>query len=285
MATPDPVWVVSQRSGRRAFWGVLGVAVFGAAAVGALRAFFTAPHVDSAVLVIITLPLLVMAGVLAYEGWAQGRLRLEEAGYVTPLGRRRSWADVLAIGTGLVEGRETPVVAVRSGGGVAQDAFPGFADAEAPRLVAALRERVSPMGFGSVDLGEEYWAEVEAEADRAASVVRASSGREPVTRERVDFGYPGLVSAIRLDYGTNDAGERVELLVRWATTLALTAQGRRWLRQDRKRSADPATQVGWLFGPHTVEVQPGTAGGFDRLRVRAEGQRPLPFNAEEPDRF
>lgn len=281
----EATWVVSRRSGWRALWGAVGVLVFGIAAVGSLVAFVQAPHVDSGILVLITVPFLVMTVVLAIEGISQGMVRVDGSGYGTPLGRRRSWSDVLALGTGLVEGRATPVVAVRSGAGVEQDAFPGFAGDEASRLLDALGERVQPAGFGSVDLGPDHWDAVESEAERAASVVRETSGREPVGRQRIAFGYPGLVDAIALDYGTNDAGEQVELLVRQGTTLALTAHGRRWLRQDRKRSADPATQVEWLFGPHASEVVQISAGGFDRLVVRAEGRRPLPFNAEEPDRF
>lgn len=284
MPAGEATWVVSRRSGWRALWGAVGVLVFGAAAAWSLFAFVRAPHVDSGVLVLITVPFLVMAVVLALEGLGQGMVRLDASGYSTPLGRRRAWADVLALGTGQVEGRETPVVAVRSGSGVAQDAFVGFADADAPRLLTALRRRVTPDGFAGVELRAEHWAAVEAEADRAAAVVRENAGREPVVRERVAFGYPGLVDSVVLDYGTNDAGERVQLIVRQTTTLALTAQGRRWLRQDRKRSADAATQVGMMFGPHTVEVA-AAPGGFDRLEVHVEGQRPIPFNAEESDRF
>ncbi|MDO5534450.1 MAG: hypothetical protein Q4F65_07345 [Propionibacteriaceae bacterium] len=277
-------WIVSRRSGWRVLWGALGVLVFGAATVAAVVGFVRAPHIDSGVLVLIAAPFLVMAVVLAVEAIGQGLIHLDATGYRTPLGERRGWGDVLALGTGFVEGRETPVVALRNGHGVSQDVFPGFADAEAPRLVAALGDRVQPAGFSGLDLGVGWWDQVEAEADRAAAVVRATAGRDPLSRERVEFGYPGLVNAIRLDYGTNDDGERVELLVRQSTDLALTASGRRWLRQHRKRSADPATQVGWLFEPHTTEVD-AVKGGFDRLVVRAEGRKPLPFNAEEPDRF
>lgn len=278
-------WIVSRSTGRRGFWGLVGVLVFGALTVAALVGFVQAPHVDSFVLVLIAAPFLVMAVVLAVEGLGQGLVRVEPDGYRTILGLRRSWSDVLGVGVGQVDGQAVPVVAVRDGAGVAQDAFAGFAEGEADRLVAAFRERVDPAGFAGVSLGEDYWAAVEAEAERAASVVRSASGREPVARERVDFGFPGLPSAIRLDYGTNDAGEGVELLVREAAELALTASGRRWLRQNRKRSADPATQVAALFGPHTTTVKPSTGAGFDRLVVQPEGGRRMVFNAEEPDRF
>lgn len=281
-------WVVSRRTGRRLLWGALGVCLFGAVAVAAVLAFLARPHVDSGVLVLITVPFLVLAVVLALEGLSQGLVRLDADGYAPPLGTRRAWADVLALGTGRVDGHEVPVVAVRTAGDlpVVQDVFTGFTDDDVPRLLAALRERAGDLpGFAGVALSDAAWARVEAEADRAASVVRETAQREPVSRERVSFGYPGLVSAIRLDYGPNDAGEGVALFIREDADLALTAHGRRWLRQNRKRSADAATQVAWLFGPHTSEVVPSDGAGFDRLIVRAGEHRPLPFNAEEPDRF
>lgn len=285
--TSDAAWIVSRRTGWRGLWGAVGVLVFGAAAAASVWGFVRAPHVDSFVLVIITIPFLVMAMVLAWEALGQGMVRLDGDGYSTPLGQRRRWSDVLALGTGLVEGRETPVVAVRSGDGfpVTQDVFPGFADAEASRLVEALRARVRPAGFEAIAVGETWWATAEAEADRAAEVARRTSGREPLSRERVEFGFPGVPSAVRLDYGRNDAGERVELLARQSSELAVTAHGRRWLRQNRKRSLDPAAQVGWLFEPHTTEVVASTGVGFDRLVVTVAGRKPLSFNAEEPDRF
>ena len=283
----DADWIVSRRSGWRGLWGVAGVLVFGAAAAASVRAFVLAPHVDSFVLVLITVPFLVMAVVLAFEGLGQGMVRVDDAGYTTPLGRRRTWPEVLAVGTGQVEGRETPVVAVHTDEGfpVAQDVFTGFADAEASRLVEALRTRVRPAGFDGVRLDQDWWSEVEAEADRAVAVVGEAAGRQPLGRERVPYGFPGLVSAVRLDYGDNAAGERVELVSRQSTDLAVTAHGRRWLRQNRKRSPDPASQVGWLFEPHTTEVLAAAGAGFDRLVVTVEGRKPLTFNAEEPDRF
>lgn len=285
-AAQDATWLISRSTGRRGFWGLVGVLVFGWAGVAAIIGFVKAPHVDSGVLVMIALPFLVMAVVLALEGLGQGLVRVDEQGYRTILGRRRAWSDVLGVGTGQLEGQTVPVVAVRSAAGVPeQDSFAGFAESDAATLVDAFLARVDPAGFSSVALPESYWAAVEAEADRAASVVRAEGGREPLSRERVEFGFPGLPSAIRLDYGTNDAGEGVELLVRESTELALVASGRRWLRQNRKRSADPATQVAALFGPHTTTAKPSKGAGFDRLAVRPEGGRPLAFNAEEPDRF
>ena len=285
-AGSDGTWIVARRTGARGFWGLAGVLVFGALTTAAVVGFVRAPHVDSGVLVLIAAPFLVMAVVLAVEGLGQGLLRVDAHGYRTVMGLRRAWSDVLAVGIGQLEGQRVPVVAVRgSGGAPQQDAFVGFADADAERLVSALHGHVDPAGFAGVTLGADYWEAVEAEAERAASVVAQGSGRQPVARERVEFGYPGLCSAVRLDYGTNDVGEGVELLVREATTLALVASGQRWLRQDRKRSPDPATQVEALFGPHTTTLRPSTGAGFDRLLVSTDGQRTLVFNAEEPDRF
>lgn len=281
-------WVTSSRTAPRGLWGVLGVLVFGAAALASIAAFVKQPAVDSGVLVLITLPFLVMAVVLALEGLGQGMVRVDEQGYATPLGTRRSWADVLAVGTGQVDGRDTPVVAVRDASGdfpINQDVFTGFADEDAPRLVAALREHAPATRFGDVEVGQQWWSQVEAEADRATAVVREASGREPVSRERVEHGFPGLPTAIRLDYGTTDAGEGVELVCRLSSDLAVTRDGRRWLRQNRKRSADAATQVTWLFEPHEAKVVPSEGAGFDRLVLTWEGRKPLPFNAEEPDRF
>ena len=40
-----------------------------------------------------------------------------------------------------------------------------------------------------------------------------------------------------------------------------------------------------LFTDYTVTAMPSAGAGFDRLRVTVPGERPLPFNAEEPDRF
>ena len=279
-------WVVSRRTGRRGLWGLAGVAVFGALAAAAVAAFVRAPHVDSGVMLVIAVTFLLAAVVLALEGLARGLVHVDAQGYRTPMGLRRAASDVLAVGTGQVEGDRVPVVAVRgTSGGPEQDVFTGFADQDSDRLVAALRERLHPVGLAGALPGEDYWARVEAEAERAASVVAAAGGRRPLSRDRVEFGYPGLATALRLDYGTNDAGEGVELVVRESTTLAVVAAGRRWFRQDRKRSADPASQVEWLFGPHTTTVEPSTGTGFDRLVVSVEGRRPLVFNAEEPDRF
>lgn len=283
-------WLVSRRSGWRALWGGLGVLVFGIAAVAAVVGFVREPHIDSGVLVLITVPFLVMAVVLAVEGLGQGLVRIDDAGYSTLLGRRRAWGDVLAVGTGLVEGQQTPVVAVRSDSplGVEQDMFPGFAGDEAARLVEALSAHTSGPGFVGVEPSPAWWEAVDAEAERAASVVKARSGREPLGRERIPFGFGPVPSALRLYYGRNASEEHVDLIVHGGTDLVLTVDGRRYLRQHRKRSGDAADQVGLLFETHATEVVPTTGAGFDRLRLRFDeitGVRPMWFNAEEPDRF
>ncbi len=280
--------VRSHSTGTRGFWGLAGVVVFGAATVAAVVEYARAPHVDSAVMILIVVPFLLMACVLAWEGVGRGIARLDADGYRLLGGAPRCYDDVLAVGKGMVDGREVPVVALRGEGAfpVVADAYTGFADADADTLIAALRARVDAPGFVGVELSEAYWAEVDAEAERAASVVREVCGRIPLADERVEFGFPGLVSAVRLDYGMNDADERVELVVRRSSDLALTAHGRRWLRQNRKRSVDPATQVGWLFEAHTTVTVPTKGAGFDRLVVRGDGgPGKLVFNAEEPDRF
>lgn len=281
-------WLVSRTVGVRGFWGMVAVLLFGYAAVTALADAVRAPSVPSVVLFVILLTFFAMAVVLALEAVASGLLRLAPDGYRTLFGRRRRWSDVLALGTGRVDGRDAAVVAVRPDDGdlVDQDAFTGFAEDETALVVAALRERVPVTpGFGELVVGAEHWREVEAEADRAAAVAAEVSGRTPLARDRVAYGFPGLVNTIRLDYGRNADGEGVELLVRAGVDLALVTHGRRWIRQTRRRSADAATQVGLLFGEHTCVVEGATAGGFDRLVVTVPGRRGLVFNAEEPDRF
>ena len=281
-------WLVSRRVGVRGFWGAVAVLLFGYAATLALADAVRAPSVPSVVLFVILLTFFAMAVVLALESVSSGLLRLGADGYRTLLGRRRRWSEVLALGTGRVDGRDAAVVAVRADGGglVDQDAFTGFAEDETALVVAALRERapVTP-GFREVVAGADHWRAVEAEADRASASAREVAGRTPLVRERVAYGFPGLADTIRLDYGTNAAGERVEMLVRDGVDLALVTHGRRWIRQTRRRSAYAPTQVGLLFGEHASVVEGATAGGFDRLVVTVPGRRDLVFNAEEPDRF
>lgn len=280
-------WVVSRRTGVRAAWSLLGVAVFAVATVVAAAMFARDPQVDSFVLILIAAPFLVMAVVLGVEVVGQGLVRVDAAGYATVLGRRRRWADVLAVEAANIGGRDVAAVAVRDAAeplGLGQDVFTGFADAEASELVATLRGFVDPPGLAGVRVPEAWWVEANAEAQRASAVVREATGREPVAVERIEFGFTGLPTALYLDYGTNPAGDGVGLIVRRATDLALIRDGRRWLRQHRRRSPDPATQVGALFGPLTVTVVPSDGAGLDRLVVEADGGR-IVFNAEEPDRY
>lgn len=282
-------WVVSRRSGWRGFWGLVGVAVFGWAAVAAIAAALAHPAIDSWTLAAIVTPFALAALVIALEGVGSGVVRLDERGYRRFLEPARAWSDVLAVSTGQVDGSRTPVVAVRADGGfpVTQDTFAGFSGAEASRLVDALRARVpGAPGFAGVVADESWWTEVEAEVARALAVIRATGGPEPVGQQRIVFGYPGLVSAVELDFGVNGAGEHVFLIVRRVSTLALEIDGRRWLSQARRRSKDPAALVAALFGPHETLVEPTPAIGFDQLVVRfPEEKKPLRFNAEEPDRF
>lgn len=282
-------WLTSRRTGRRALWGVIAVVVFGVAAGFALAGFVGAPHVDSGVLLVIALAFFVMALVLASEALGQGLVHVDASGYRTLLGARRPWSDVLALGVGEVDGRSMPVIALADASAafpLVQESFPGFAEEEASGLLDAFAAHCGEgAGFAGVRVPSQWWDEAQAEADRVATIVASGCGREPVARDRVAFGYPGVPSAVRLDYGTNNAGDRVEVLCRRTSDLALTHQGRRWLRQNRKRSADPATQVCALLADYTVTAMPSTGAGFDRLAVTVPGGRPLPFNAEEPDRF
>lgn len=129
---------------------MVAVLLFGYAAVTALADAVRAPSVPSVVLFVILLTFFAMAVVLALEAVASGLLRLAPDGYRTLFGRRRRWSDVLALGTGRVDGRDAAVVAVRPDDGdlVDQDAFTGFAEDETALVVAALRERV-PVTPGS----------------------------------------------------------------------------------------------------------------------------------------
>ena len=286
----DPAWIISRGTRGRVIWASLGAAVFGTAAIWSVAGFIRAPHVDSGVLVLITVPFLVMAVVLGIEGIGQGVVRLDDHGYRTPLGSPRAWADVLAVGTGLVEGQPTPVVAIRSDSalGVEQDAFPGFSGDQAETLVEALSARTSGTGFVGIEPSADWWEAVEAEAERAVSVVRVRSGKEPLARERITFGFGSMPSALRLYYGRNSLEEHVDLIVHGGTDLALTVGGRRYFRQHRRRSGDPAEDLGLLFATHATDMLPATGSGFDRLRLRFDevhGVRSMWFNAEEPDRF
>ncbi|MFV0451716.1 MAG: hypothetical protein ACK5LS_05630 [Propioniciclava sp.] len=280
--------LVSRLTAGRIVWGVLASVAFVAAAAAAVRAAVAEVSVPSVLLALILAALAGMAIVLSLDGVTQGILRVGPRGYATHLTRLHPWSAVLDIGTAAVEGRPVPAVALRSMTGfvVEQDMLRGFAAEETGAVLAALTDAAPELpGFSEVVLDAAWWATVEAEAERAVGVVRAATGREPETRERVAFGFPGLISAIRLDYGFNDAGERVEVYVRQGLDLALTVDDRRWLRQHRRRSRDAAAQVAVLLGEHQVRMSPSSGTGFDRLRLMAPGERPITFNAEEPDRY
>lgn len=288
MTTSSTERVVSRLTKRRILWGALAGVAFTGVAMWAIVSAVGSPSVPSVVLALILTSLAAMAVVLAVDAVWQGILRVGPRGYATHLTRPHPWSNVLAIGTAYVEGRPVPVVALRATDGfvVTQDALRGFAAEETDVVLAALREAVPELpGFGELSLDAAWWATVDAEAERAMGVVRHTTGREPEARERVSFGFPGLTSAIRLDYGTNEVGERIELFVRQGLDLAFTTQGRRWLRQHRRREVDAAELVAYLFDDHDVTVAPTQGTGFDRLEVSVPGHKPLVFNAEEPDRF
>lgn len=283
-------WIVSGRTRARLAWSLLALAGVGAAVVWAVADAVREPSVPAVVLAAILLATGAGAVVLAGEAFGSGFVRVGSEGYRVPLGTPRRWADVLAVGTASVEGRVVPTVALRDPAAafpVVSDTFGGFSDAEAEVLLAELRARTpqAPGEFSSVRLPPAWWAGVDAEASRVRDAVAASSGRRPVAEARVELGYPGLASAVLLDYGTNAAGEGVQVLVRQGSDLVLVRDGVRYLRQARRRTPDAAAEVDALFGPHDTESLPESAFGFAQAVVTVEGRRPLRFNAEEPDRF
>lgn len=281
---------MSGRSRSRLGWSLLALVAVGAAVVWALADALREPSVPSIVLASILVSVAVGAVVLAGEAFGAGFVRLSADGYRTPLGTPRRWADVLAVGSASVEGRLVPAVALRAESGdfpIVTDTFAGFTDAEGESLAAEFAARAPGArgDFASVRLPDSWWRAVEAEATRVREAVSAASVRRPVAESRVELGYPGLASAILLDYGTNDAGEGVQVLVRLGSDLALVRDGVRYLRQARKRTPDAAAEVELLFGPHTTEVLAASDLGLAQAIVTVSGRRPLRFNAEEPDRF
>ena len=284
-------WIVSGRTRSRLTWSLVALAGVAAVVVWSVVDAVREPSVPSVVLASILLATGAGAFVLAGEAVTAGLVRVDADGYRVPLGPPRRWADVLAVGSTAQVGGAVPTVALRDTAdplfGVASDTFPGFTDADADALLAEFRQRTpaAPDAFSGVVLPDAWWAEVEAEADRVREAVVAASGRRPVAESRVELGYPGLASALLLDYGRNDAGEGVQVLVRRASDLAIVRDGVRYLRQARRRTPDAAAEVGPLFGPHTTAVLPATALGFAQAVVTVEGRRPLRFNEEEPDRF
>lgn len=282
---------MSRRTRGRLLGAALALAVVAAAVVWAVADAVREPSVPSVVLAAILLAAGLGAVVLAGEAFGSGFVRVTDGGYRVPLGTPRRWTDVLAVGTAVLEGRQVPTVALRGGTddpfGVVTDTFAGFADADADALLAELRGRTphATGDFSPVRLPASWWTEVEAEATRVRDAVEATSGRRPVASARVELGYPGLASAVLLDYGTNEAGEGVQVLVRRSADLALVRDGVRYVRQVRKRTPDASGEVGLLLGPHTTEVLPAVDYGFAQAVVTVDGRRPLRFNAEEPDRF
>lgn len=295
-------WFVSGRSRVRLAWTALVLVVVASGVVWAVLDALREPSVPSIVLAAILASLAAGAVVLAGEAFGSGFVRLTADGYRAPLGALRRWADVLAIGSASVEGRRVPAVALRawpekaSGTSgvsrfpefpVVMDTFVGFTEAEGDALAAEFAARApgAPGEFSSIVLPPSWWAAVDTEAARVREAVAAASGRHPVAEARVELGYPGLASALLLDYGDNDAGEQVQVLVRLASDLALVVDGVRFLRQARKRTPDAAAEVEALFGPHGTELLPATDLALAQAVVTVEGRRPLRFNAEEPDRF
>lgn len=283
-------WIVSRRSRGRLLWSVGVLAVVAVPVVVAVLEAVREPSVPSVVLAAILVALGAASVVLAGESFGSGFVKLDAAGYRVPMGTPRAWSDVLAVGWAAVEGREVVAVAVHSPGEtfpVVSDLFPGFDGPDAEALAHALRARAPEAAgdFSGVDLPSSWWAEVEAEASRVRAVVAETTGREPLSSERIVWGYPGLVSAVLLDYGVNDAGEGVQVLIRRSADLAVVREGVRYVRQVRKRTPDAATEVGLLFDDHTMDVMPATGHGFAQAVITLPGRRPLRFTAEEPDRY
>lgn len=285
-----PTRVLARRLRLRAGVSALAVAVFGWASLAAVAAALRAPNVPSITLALIATSWAVAVVVMAAESVGGSVLLLSEAGYRTGLTPLRPWPQVVRIATGWVDNQRVPVVARRDEGDfpVAEDTLTGFAEPDADRALAAFSAWAPAAGhgdFSSVVLPPAHRAAFEATADRVTAEVRAATGREPGGRVWAEFGFPGLVSALVLDYGINAAGEGVQVIVRHAADVALLADGRRHLRVTKRRSLPVAAQVGVLFGEHTTTEVPSRGTGFDQLRVDAPGQRPAWFNAEEPDRY
>lgn len=285
-----PTRVLARRLRVRAAVSALAVAVFGWASLASLGAALATPDVPSITLALIATSWAVAVAVMAAESVGSSVLLLSEAGYRTVLTPLRPWAQVIRVATGLVDNQRVPVVARRDAGDfpVAEDALTGFAEPDTDRALAALGAWAPDAeggDFSSVLLAPDQRAAFEAEAARVVDDVRAETGREPSSRGWTEFGFPGLASAIVLDYGTNAHGEAVQVVVRHGADVALVVDGRRHLRVTKRRSLPTAAQVAVLFGDHTTTPVPSTGTGFDQLRVDAAGQRPAWFNAEEPDRY
>ena len=288
---PARGWFRSSTLPAKMVWLALGGLTVGVLAIWAVADASTAPSVPSVMLAALALVGAVALYTMLAEAVASSMVHLSPQAYAAPVSPARRWEDVLAISTGQVEGRRVPVVALRvpeGGFPLSQDVFTGFVDADADRLVSAMlqwRPEAADASFAGVVVPQSWWAEVDAEAERVTDTVAAASGRRPVARERIEFGYPGLASAVRLDYGPNQAGEGVEVIVKRTAELAVVIDGTRYLRQRRKRTPEAATEVEALFGDHTTIVHPGDGLAFDEAVVTTADGVALRFNAEEPDRF
>lgn len=286
-----PTKIVSERIGVRSAVGLLAVVLFGAAAVWTVGAAFTAAAMPQLVVAAIAVSWFVVVAVMAAESVSSSVVVCSEQGYRRPLGGLRPWRRVVRVGTGMIEGQRAPTVALLDDGDfpISQDTFGSFASSgDAQALVNGLlawAPEAAAGDFSSVDLGEGLRAEIERTADEVAGEVEQATAKRPLSREWIEFGYPGLASAILLDYGENEAGEGVQLIVRRRVDLAIVSEGRRWLRVTKKRTPGVAEGCRALFGPHTTTRQDAVGLGFDQLIVSAAGQRPVQFNAEEPDRF
>lgn len=284
----DSRWVKAAPLGVRASVGAVSSVAVVALTVWAIQGAFATPDVPAVTLALLTLSFAVVVLVMAVESVASSLVQVDEAGYRTMLGGRRPWSEVLAIGSTVVEGARRPVVAVRSGAGfpVAEEVFSGFADEDADALIAAMRERAGDRpGFSGVGLPAELRAAIEAEAARVEAGVAEATGRRPVSKEWIEYGLPGLESAIELRFGANDAGEEVVYLVRQSSDLALEVDGVRYVRVTKKRSPDPVLQAPVVFGAHTTEKLPATELGYAQVVVTPGEGKKILFNAEEPDHY
>lgn len=278
-----------RQSRARAILTAVGVLLVIAWAVSAAIA---QPDVSQVVLATILVAMGVMVLVMAGIGLASGVVLLSPAGYRKPLGGIRPWSRVLRVGTYREEGLTCPAVALRSDGDfpIQQELFESFAgDDNAERLVAALVAWVPQAAhddFSTVTLDASLREEIEASADEVTAAVEQGTGRRPRSRAWIEYGFPGLPTAILLDYGENAQGEGVQIVARRRIDLRLLAEDRAWLRATGKRKGSIESQVAalaMLFGPH--ETRWREVHRYAQLLVRADGQPTLKFEPEEPDRY
>lgn len=287
-----PTKIVSEKIGLRAAVSALAVSLFGAAAAWTVAAAISRVDMPAIVVAAIASSWFVVVAVMAFESVSSSIVMCDASGYRRPLGGLRPWETVVRVGTGMIEGQRAPTVALRSDDGdfpIGQDTFGAFAsERDAGSLVSGLlawAPQAAAGDFSGVDLGAALTAEIETSATSVQKQIESAAGMQPETRTWIEFGYPGLSSAILLDYGENDSGERIQVIARRKVDLAIVMDGRRWLRVVKKRSPDVATGFVALLEPHTTTRRDAVGLGFDQLIVTAKGLRPTLFNAEEPDRF